>query len=175
MQDVKATGYDSNGLRTLWFGGFLFTCLPGETAQLFPHAPTGRYNGAPSGTGIMGPSGNNSQFGSPRGPISSALGAQALIVRMIDEDRAPTLDELANMLFVSRSHLCSVISCETGQSIGHYAGARRMERTKTMLVGCCSVARAATRLGWTRCSTFSQAFKRSTGVSPIEWRNSNSQ
>ena len=110
-----------------------------------------------------------------RRPISSVLGAQALIVRMIDEGRVPTLDELANVLFVSRSHLCSAFSRETGQSIGHYAGARRMERTETMLVGCCSVAQVATRLGWTRCSTFSQAFKRSTGVSPIEWRNSNSQ
>ncbi|WP_413469716.1 helix-turn-helix domain-containing protein [Slackia isoflavoniconvertens] len=94
---------------------------------------------------------------------------------MIDEDRAPTLDELANMLFVSRPHVCSAFSHETGQSIGHYARARRMERAKTMLVGCCSVAQVATRLGWTRCSTFSQAFKQSTGVSPIEWRNSNSQ
>ena len=175
MQDDKATGYDLNGLRTLWFGGSLFTCLPGETAQLFPHAPTGRYGGVLGDTGIVGPSGNNSQFGSPRGPISSVLGAQAFIERMIDEGRAPALDELANMLFVSRSHLCSVFSRETGQSIGHYAGARRMKRTKTMLVGCCSVARAATRLGWARCSTLSQAFKRSTGVSPIEWRNSNSQ
>lgn len=66
-------------------------------------------------------------------------------------------------------------SRETVQGIGHYARARRMERAKTMLVGCCSVAQVATRLSWTRCSTFSQAFKQSTGVSPIEWRNSNSQ
>ncbi|WP_368406483.1 helix-turn-helix domain-containing protein [uncultured Slackia sp.] len=66
---------------------------------------------------------------------------------MIDEGRAPTLDELANTLFVSRSHLCSAFSRETGQGIGHYARARRMERAKTMLVGCCFVAQVATRLG----------------------------
>ncbi|WP_363177304.1 helix-turn-helix domain-containing protein [uncultured Senegalimassilia sp.] len=79
------------------------------------------------------------------------------------------------MLFVSRPHLCSAFSRETEQGIGHYARARRVERAKTMLVGCCSVAQVVTRLGWTHCSTFSQAFKQSPGVSPIEWRNSNSQ
>jgi len=94
---------------------------------------------------------------------------------MIDEGRAPTLDELANTLFVSRSHLCLAFSRETEEGIGHYARARRVERAKTMLAGCCFVAQIATRLGWTRCSTFSQAFKQSSGVSPIEWRNSNSQ
>lgn len=38
-------------------------------------------------------------------------------------------------------------SHEAGQSIGHYARARRMERAKAMLVGCCSVAQVVTRLG----------------------------
>lgn len=56
-----------NGLRTLWFGGFLFAFLPGKTAQLFPHAPTGRYGGILGGTGIIGPCGNNSQFGFSEG------------------------------------------------------------------------------------------------------------
>ena len=98
------------------------------------------------GTGIIGPCGNNPQFG-PRGLISSVLEAQALIERMIDEGRAPTLDELANTLFVSRSHLCSAFSRETEQGIGHYARARRVERAKTMLVGRCSVAQVVTRLG----------------------------
>lgn len=59
---------------------------------------------------------------------------------MIDEGRAPTLDELANMLSVSKPHLCSVFSRETEEGIGYYARARRMERAKTMLAGCCSVA-----------------------------------
>ena len=58
----------------------------------------------------------------------------------LDEGRAPTLDELANMLFVSRPHVCSAFSRETGQSIGHYVRARRMERAKAMLVGFCFVA-----------------------------------
>ena len=43
-----------------------------------------------------------------------ALEAQAAIERMLDEGRAPGLDELASMLFVSRSHLCSAFSRETG-------------------------------------------------------------
>lgn len=102
-----------------------------------------------------------------------ALKAQALIERMLDEGRAPTINELANVLFVSRSHLCSAFLHETGQSIGRYAKTRRIERAKTLIASGCPVAQIATHLGWTRCSAFSQAFKQSTGVSPTEWRNLN--
>ena len=57
----------NKSLRTLWFGGFLFVCLPGETARLFPYAPTGRYGGALDGTGIIGPAGIIHNSGPPRG------------------------------------------------------------------------------------------------------------
>ncbi len=101
-----------------------------------------------------------------------ALEAQAIIESMLDEGRAPTLDELAARLFVSRSHLCSAFSRETGQSVGRYAKTRRIERAKTMLANGDSVAQVAARLGWPRCSAFSQAFKQATGTSPTEWRDS---
>lgn len=100
-----------------------------------------------------------------------ALEAQAAIERMLDEGRAPGLDELASMLFVSRSHLCSAFSRETGQSIGRYAKARRIERAKTLIASGNSVAYVAARLGWPRPSAFSQAFKQATGTSPTEWRD----
>lgn len=99
-----------------------------------------------------------------------ALEAQAAIERMLDEGRAPNLDELASMLFVSRSHLCAAFSRETGQSIGRYAKARRIERAKVLLASDDSVAYVAARLGWPRPSAFSQAFKQATGTSPTEWR-----
>ena len=100
-----------------------------------------------------------------------ALEAQAAIERMLDEGRAPNLDELASMLFVSRSHLCSTFSRETGQSVGRYAKARRIERAKTLLASGNSIAYVAARLGWPRPSAFSQAFKQATGTSPTEWRD----
>ena len=100
-----------------------------------------------------------------------ALEAQMAIERMIDEGRAPAVGEIAQRLFVSRSHLCTQFDKETGQSIGHYAKARRIERAKTLLANGESVGIVAARLGWPRCSAFSQAFKQATGVSPSEWRN----
>ena len=100
-----------------------------------------------------------------------ALEAQMAIERMIDEGRAPAVGEIAQRLFVSRSHLCAQFDKETGQSIGHYAKARRIERAKTLLANGESVGIVAARLGWPRCSAFSQAFKQATGVSPSEWRN----
>lgn len=100
-----------------------------------------------------------------------ALEAQAAIERMLDEGRTPGLDELASMLFVSRSHLCSTFSRETGQSVGRYAKARRIERAKTLLASGNSIAYVASRLGWPRPSAFSQAFKQATGTSPTEWRD----
>ena len=102
-----------------------------------------------------------------------AIEAQAAIERMLDEGRAPTLDEIAARLFVSRSHLCSAFTRETGKSIGHYAKERRIERAKTMLASGDAVAQVAARLGWPRCSAFSQAFKQATGTSPTEWRDNN--
>jgi len=100
-----------------------------------------------------------------------ALEAQAAIERMLDEGRAPNLDKLANMLFVSRSHLCAAFSRETGQSIGRYAKARRIERAKVLLASGDSVAYVAACLGWPRPSAFSQAYKQATGTSPTEWRD----
>lgn len=100
-----------------------------------------------------------------------ALEAQMAIERMIDEGRAPAVGEIAQRLFVSRSHLCAQFDKETGQSIGHYAKARRIERAKTLLANGESVGIVAARLGWPRCSAFSQAFKQATVVSPSEWRN----
>ena len=100
-----------------------------------------------------------------------ALEAQAAIECMLDEGRAPTLDELASKLFVSRSYLCSAFSSKTGQSIGHYAKNRRIERAKAMLASGDSVAHVAACLGWPRCSAFSQAFKLATGISPTDWRD----
>lgn len=100
-----------------------------------------------------------------------ALEAQAAIERMLDEGRAPNLDKLASMLFVSRSHLCAAFSRETGQSIGRYAKARRIERAKVLLASGDSVAYVAARLGWPRPSAFSQAYKQATGTSPTEWRD----
>ena len=99
------------------------------------------------------------------------LEAQAAIERMLDEGRAPNLDKLASMLFVSRSHLCAAFSRETGQSIGRYAKARRIERAKVLLASGDSVAYVAARLGWPRPSAFSQAYKQATGTSPTEWRD----
>ena len=95
----------------------------------------------------------------------------AAIERMLDEGRAPNLDKLASMLFVSRSHLCAAFSRETGQSIGRYAKARRIERAKVLLASGDSVAYVAACLGWPRPSAFSQAYKQATGTSPTEWRD----
>lgn len=100
-----------------------------------------------------------------------ALEAQATIERMLDEGRAPGLDELADILFVSRSHLCAAFSRETGQSIGRYAKMRRIERAKALLASGNSVAYVAARLGWPQPSAFSQAFKQATGISPTGWRD----
>lgn len=110
----------------------------------------------------------------PRWVISSVLEAQALIERMVAEGRAPTLDELANMLFVSRSHLCSAFSHEQDRASAITPGRvawSAQNHARRVLLRCagCNTPRLE------RCSTFSQAFKQSTGVSPIEWRNSNSQ
>ena len=100
-----------------------------------------------------------------------AEAARALIERSIDDGQRIGIDEVAHRLYVSRSKLCAVFKRQTGESIGVFARRRRIERAEDLLAGgALSVSEIAVRLGYPRQSTFAQAFKHETGLSPSAWR-----
>lgn len=93
-----------------------------------------------------------------------------LVERMLADGHAPELGELAELLYVSRSHLCATFSAETGESLGAYIRRRRLERAAHLLEGGASAAEAATAVGYATPAAFSSAFKRQFGTSPSGWR-----
>ena len=97
--------------------------------------------------------------------------ACAFIERSIDEGQRASIDESAHRLYVSRSKLCAVFKQQTGESVGSFARRRRIEQAEELLSSSAlPVSEIAARLGYPRQSTFAQAFKRETGLSPSAWR-----
>lgn len=83
----------------------------------------------------------------------------------------PTLDELAERLFMGRTRLCQAFREETGMSIGEQLTALRMSEARRRLEQSEeSIAVIAHSLGFRHASSFSTMFLRQTGMSPSAWR-----
>ncbi|AXQ28500.1 AraC family transcriptional regulator [Solimonas sp. K1W22B-7] len=106
-------------------------------------------------------------------PSGSGLAAWRL--RRIDERlsevaAAPTLSELAALCRVSVRQLTRGFRQSRGCSLGEHVANDRVERAKRMLLGDESVKAVAYSLGFSSPSSFCFAFRRSTGVTPREFR-----
>ncbi len=100
-----------------------------------------------------------------------ALQAKARIEALLAEGKVPSIEALAEQLFCSRSALCAAFKQETGISIGAFTRQKRIERAEKLLENqTLSITQIAIKLGFTRQSAFSHAFKQAHGISPTEWR-----
>ena len=85
---------------------------------------------------------------------------------------ALTLEKIAADLCVSRASLAAIFKEETGVSIGEYLRTIRMKRAALLLrTSRESIAEIAAAVGYTRQSSFSEAFRREFGTSPSKWRS----
>ena len=83
----------------------------------------------------------------------------------------PTLDELADRLFMGKTRLCQAFRAETGVSIGERATELRVSEAKRRLThGGESIAEIARSLGFAHPSSFTAMFSREVGMSPSAWR-----
>lgn len=106
-------------------------------------------------------------------PASGGLAAWRL--RLIDERlrevrEAPTLTELAELCRVSVRQLTRGFRASRGCSIGDHVASTRIEHAKVLLMSEESVKAVAYSLGFSSPSSFCFAFRRSTGVTPLEFR-----
>lgn len=106
-------------------------------------------------------------------PISGGLAPWRL--RLIDERlhemrEAPTLSELANLCKLSVRQLTRGFRASRGCSIGDYVANARIEHAKRLLGTDQSVKAIAYSLGFASPSSFCFAFRRTTGVTPREFR-----
>ncbi len=82
-----------------------------------------------------------------------------------------TLDQLAQHMAVSESHLRALYRHETGMSLGGYIAQMRLNRASGLLLSSTmSVKQVAAECGYESLFSFSRAFKRMMGVSPRTYR-----
>ena len=86
---------------------------------------------------------------------------------------ALTLDMLAEEAHMNKFYLSHAFKREYGASPINYMITRRIEESKYLLVETdLSLSRIAQLLGFSSLSYFSQVFRRSQGISPMDYRQS---
>lgn len=85
--------------------------------------------------------------------------------------RPPTLQQAADYLSITPSHLSKVFRQRTGQTFISHVTAKRIERARHLLVHTdLPVARIAQELGFQPVNYFSRTFKSHVGMTPSEYR-----
>lgn len=112
------------------------------------------------------------------GPITGGLASWRL--RLIDErlhrgGASPSLGELADLCNVSVRQLTRGFRSSRGCSIGDHVAQTRIEMAKRALGSDDSIKSIAFALGFASPSSFSYAFRRATGVTPLRFRQRHSR
>lgn len=85
----------------------------------------------------------------------------------------PTLAELAQRFFISRTKLCCDYRDATGKSVGERLLELRIEEAKVLLTTTNkSIGQISQTVGYRFQSSFATAFNRETGRTPQQWRAS---
>ncbi len=118
-----------------------------------------------------------SRYCSDSGESNVAGGLSSWRLRIIDErlrevDSAPTLTELAELCRLSVRQLTRGFRASRGYSIGDYVAESRIEQAKRLLATEQSVKAIAYTLGFSSPSSFCYAFRRATGETPGQFRQS---
>ncbi len=82
------------------------------------------------------------------------------------------LDELAALVGLSRFHMCTAFRRATGQAPHQWLVMRRMTEAKTLLHDVTlSITDIGLAIGYKSTSAFSAAFRKATGVTPLQFRS----
>lgn len=96
-----------------------------------------------------------------------------LIRERIERDGpSPTLGELAELCNITVRHLTRAFREETGETIGDLIAGVMVDRASRLLRDGARVADVAKALGYTSAGSFSTAFRKATGLSPSELKES---
>lgn len=101
-----------------------------------------------------------------------------MIKRYIDANykESLSLDDLSRVVHINKFYLAHAFKNEYGISPINYMISRRIEESRYLLRETdMSLSQIARVLGFSSASYFSQSFRRSEGVSPIEYRKNNRQ
>lgn len=99
------------------------------------------------------------------------------VVDMVEADGAlPEVADIAAACCMSPRHFARLFRSATGKSVARFAAERRMTRARTLLgQSPMMVKEIAWRCGFENAAAFSAAFRRSTGLTPREYRSAHAQ
>jgi AraC family transcriptional regulator len=90
-----------------------------------------------------------------------------------DNDKIPTVAELAAHCGVGERHLMRCFKQSTGSTLYKFAENIRIEKAKALLENSVPIKMIADRLGFQNAGNFSTAFKRAVTISPSQYRGRN--
>ena len=86
--------------------------------------------------------------------------------------KLPTVEKLANELYVSSSYLSDMLRTVTGQNTQQHIHNKLIEKAKEILTTTeLNINEIAYQLGFGYSQSFSKLFKLKTNLSPIQYRN----
>lgn len=106
------------------------------------------------------------------------LGDDSSMVRMAcrtvleNIDSELTINELANMLFITRTYLSQVFKDKTGINLSKYMTEVKIERAKILLSGGAKSRDVSETLGYKDVVHFKKLFKKETGLTIMEYKDS---
>ncbi len=84
-----------------------------------------------------------------------------------------TLKSLADHVNLSKHYVCYLFKKETGENLSHYINRLRIEKAKQLVVESnCKIKEIYSELGFSDQQYFSRTFKKLTGMTVVEYRNS---
>lgn len=115
------------------------------------------------------------RFFAASGDAALGGGLAAWRLKLIDKrvkelGKPPTLSELADLCNLSVRQLSRGFQISSGYSIGRYVELNRIENAKRLLIKGEPVKQVAALVGYSSPSSFSEAFRRETGISPTRYQ-----
>lgn len=105
-----------------------------------------------------------------KGPQAFPDGKMEKVLSYINENLSArlTVEELAEMVYMSRYHFMRIFKAETGSTVHAYIRHKRLMRASQLIREGVPAAKAAAECGFNDYSTFHRAFRDTFNVSPAE-------